>query len=73
MNRFLVKIEDHMSHFDIAPFVNYQGDRYMEKSGLMYLVIEDPTMVDVLENVIPIEAHYGDKVPPKPAIWITSS
>ena len=29
MNRYLVKVEDHLSTFDLEPFVNYQGECYM--------------------------------------------
>ena len=41
MNRFAVKIEDHSSEFDPAPWVNYQEDRYMGRDRVMYLVVGD--------------------------------
>ena len=72
MNCFLDKVEDHISDFDATPFVNYQGDCYMGKDGVMYLVVEDFIMVDVLGNVVPKELHHGDKGPPMTAQMMPS-
>ena len=47
MSHFAIKIEDYHSHFDLAPWVNYQGDRYMGKDGATYLFIDNPDVVDV--------------------------
>lgn len=48
MNRYLVKVENPTSAFQETLFVNYQGNRYMAKDGTMYLVVEDPSIMDVL-------------------------
>ena len=52
ISRFRVRVEDHSSPIDPAPHVNYQGDRYMDRNGAMYLLVEDPAAVDVLGNPV---------------------
>ena len=42
INRYAVKIEDHATIFDRAPWVKFQGDQYMGKYGSMYMLIENP-------------------------------
>ncbi|KAI5078952.1 hypothetical protein GOP47_0006623 [Adiantum capillus-veneris] len=59
----VVKIEDCHSHFDLALWVNYQGDRYMGRDGVSYLFTDNPDAVDVLGRIVPREAHYVDEVP----------
>ena len=39
MNRWVVKIEEHPTAFDPAPWVNYQGDIYIGLEGVRYVVI----------------------------------
>ncbi|MCO5606304.1 hypothetical protein L7F22_060491 [Adiantum nelumboides] len=46
MDRYYVKIEERPSeHRDLVPVV-YSGDRYFNKEGLMYLVVQNPNIVD---------------------------
>lgn len=52
MNHFLVKVEECVSDFEAIPYVNYQRGCYMEKARVMYLVVEDPIVVDVLGSVV---------------------
>ena len=52
IQRFAVKVEDHPSEVDPTPWVNFQGDRYMGRGGVMYLLIENPKNVDRLGNVV---------------------
>ena len=65
-HRFLVKVEDHPTDFNASPFVNYQGDRYIGPQGEMYLVVEDPEVVDTLGGVKGPQPHEGDELPPRP-------
>ena len=48
INRYAVKIEDHVTIFDPAPWVNFQGDRYMGRDGGMYVLIENIDEIDKL-------------------------
>ena len=65
IQRFAVKVEDHPSEVDPAPWVNFQGDRYMVRDGVMYLLlIENPENVDRLGNVIPREERLIEENPP---------
>lgn len=50
MNRCAVKVEEQSSVFDLAPWVNYQGDRYMDQFGSNYLLTTNPYKVDQLGN-----------------------
>ena len=38
MNRWVVKIEEHPMAFDLSPWVNYQGEMYVEQEGACYQV-----------------------------------
>lgn len=62
--QYMVKVEDHVSPFDPAPWVNYQGDRYMGRVGDMYLIVADPEVVDILGNVTPIVDPLQPEGPP---------
>lgn len=62
--QFMVKVEDHHTEFDPAPWVNYQGDRYMGKDGAMYLIIVNPKTVDFLGNEVPEEDPLTIEGPP---------
>lgn len=64
MNRFLVKVEDRPSDFDPMPLVNYQGDRFMGQGGIIYLMVDDPKIVNTWGDVVSQGPHHGDKVPP---------
>ena len=44
--KFAVKVEDHPSDHDPAPWVNFQGDRFMGRDGTMYLLTENPNDMD---------------------------
>ena len=65
ISRFAVRVEDHSSLVDPAPHVNYQGDRYMDSNGVIYLLVKDPEAVDVLGN--PVDKEHGliEEGPPK--------
>lgn len=66
-----MKLEDHATTFDPAPSVHYQGDHYMDIDATMYLVIENPKMVNVLGGEVNLDYIYylgGDDVPPMPSI-----
>ena len=52
INCHVVKMEDHITIFDLAPWVNFQGDRYMGKDGSMYMLTENPKEVDKLGNSV---------------------
>ena len=59
---FVVKIEDHPSEVDPAPWVNFQGDRYMGREGVMYLLTENPENVDRLGNIVPMEEKLKERL-----------
>ena len=65
INRYVVKIEDHVTPFDPSPWVNFQGDRYMGKDGSMYMLTEFPEEVDKLGNLVVPEIKVDDEGPPK--------
>lgn len=52
MNRFAIKIEEQSLIFDPAPWVNYQGDRYIDQLGSTYLLTTNPYGVDQLGNLV---------------------
>ena len=41
INRNVVNIEDHATLFDPAPWVNFQGDKYMGKDWSIYLLTKN--------------------------------
>ena len=53
LNRYAVKIEERSTVFDQAPWVNYQGDCYMDQVESMYLLTTSPYKVDRLGNIMP--------------------
>ena len=61
----MVKIEEHVTIFDPAPWVNFQGDRYMGKDGGVCMLIENPNEVDKLGHKVPKEARIDEEGPPK--------
>ena len=65
INRYVVKIEDHLTPFDPTPWVNFQGDRYMGKDGSMYMLTEFPEEVDKLGNRVVPEPKMEEEGPPK--------
>ena len=65
-NQFLIKIKDHPAKFEATPFVNYQGDLYIGQQGEIYIVVENPDIVDNLGGIQKPKPHEGDEVPPKP-------
>ena len=46
MNHWVVCVEDTPTAFDVAPWVNYQGDLYMGQSRERYIVVTEPENVD---------------------------
>ena len=52
MNRWVVKIEDHPTAFDPAPWVNYQGEMYVGQKGAHYQVVLEPDKVDKWGQVV---------------------
>ena len=63
-DQYVVKVEDHHTAFDPAPWVDFQGDRYMGRDGAMYLIIDDPEVVDFLGNVTPVVDPLRPEGPP---------
>ena len=63
-DQYVVKVEDHPTAFDPAPWVNFQGDRYMGRDGAMYLIVADPDVVDTLGNVTPVADPSRPEGPP---------
>ena len=64
-DQYVVKVEDHPTAFDPAPWVNYQGDRYMGRDGAMYLIVADPEFVDSLGNVTTVADPGKIEGPPE--------
>ena len=64
INQYVVKIEDHATLFDPAPWVNFQGDRYMGKDGSMYLLNQNHKGVDKLGNRVHEEIRLDEEGPP---------
>ena len=62
--KFAVKVEDHPSDHDPAPWVNFQRDRYMGRDGCMYLLTETPKDMDQLGNFIPRKGKLIEEGPP---------
>ncbi|KAI5076627.1 hypothetical protein GOP47_0008692 [Adiantum capillus-veneris] len=54
-NGFAVKVEDHPSDINLAPWANFQGDRYMGRHGNMYVFIQNQDEVDNPRNHVPKE------------------
>ena len=44
--QYTIKIEDCHTKFDLAPWVNYQGDCYMGRDGATYQIVDNPDVVD---------------------------
>ncbi|KAI5070421.1 hypothetical protein GOP47_0014764 [Adiantum capillus-veneris] len=66
---YAVKVEDHPCNVDQAPWVNFQGDRFMGRDGCMYLLTETPKDVDRLGNFIPRKGKLIEESPPRPENW----
>lgn len=64
----MVKVEDHITEFDPAPWVNFQGDRYMGQDGAMYIIVEKSNVVDTLGNIVLEADPLRDEGPPRIAI-----
>ena len=65
MNRYAVKVKDHPFAMKIAPLVSYQGDRYIGKKGILYLVVEEPLEVDQFGVPVTKRPPVVGEVPPK--------
>ena len=65
INRHVVKIEDHVAIFDPAPWVNFQGDRYMGRDGAMYVLTKNPDEVDKLGLRVQTETRMEEEGPPR--------
>ena len=50
--RFVVKLADTETPFEVSPWVNYQHDSYMGKHGDRYLITKEPYSVDNLGSTI---------------------
>ena len=64
INRLVAKIEDHFTIFDLAPWVNFQGNHYVGKDGSMYVLTENPNEVDKLGCTILRETNSLEEGPP---------
>ena len=64
MNRWVLKVEDHLTAFEATPWVNYQRALYVGQGGECFIVTKDPKYVDKwgqLAKTTKIEeALYGD-------------
>ena len=65
LSRFAIKIEDHATVFDPAPWVNFQGDRYMGRDGSMYMLTKNLEEVDKLGNRVQEETRTDEEGPPR--------
>ena len=65
INRYAVKIEDHVTIFDPAPWVNFQGDRYMGRDGAMYVLTENLDEVEKLGTRVQTETRMEEEGPPR--------
>lgn len=52
INRYAVKIEEQSTIFDLAPWVNFQGDCYIDQSGSTYMLTTNPYKVDRLGSLM---------------------
>ena len=46
MGRYVYKIGEYITHFEISPWINYQGDMYIGEDGVCYEMTLDPKIVD---------------------------
>ena len=64
MNRWVVKVEDHLIAFEATPWVNYQGELYMGQRGECFIVTKGPKDLYRWGQLIKIakkkELAYGD-------------
>ena len=65
INRYAVKIEDHVTIFDPAPWVNFQGDHYMGRDESMYVLTENLEEVDKLRTRVQTEIRMDEEGPPR--------
>ena len=65
INRYTVKIEDHVTIFDPSPWVNFQGDHYMGRDGSMYVLTENHEGVDRLGTRVHMEVNMDEEGPPR--------
>ena len=63
--KFAVKVEDHPSDHDPAPWVNFQGDRFMGRDGTMYLMTDNPDDMDRMGNLVRREEQVIEEGPPR--------
>ena len=64
INCFAIKIEDHATIFDPAPWVSFQGDRYMGRDGSMYMLTDFPQNIDKFGNAVQTRTRIEDEGPP---------
>lgn len=61
----VVKVKDHINELDSAPWVNFQGDQFMGREGAMYLLVENPDIVDTLGSIVQGEDPLMEEGPPE--------
>ena len=61
MNRYAVKVEDHLTDFDPSPWVNYQEDRYVSKDGSIYLLVNDPHVRNTLGKIETRDVYVDER------------
>lgn len=66
MSQFLIKVGDHPSKFENSLFVNYLGDRYMAKNGVLYVVTKNPAKVYVMGVIVHTSSHLEEESSPIP-------
>lgn len=68
MNKYMVKVEENLSKFGRSLSIKHQGDTYKRLKSIMYLVVEDPGIVDILGILVSKFSHLSDEktfIPPK--------
>ena len=78
-DNYVVRVDDQNEEYNPKPLVNYQGDRYVDNEGTLYLMVQDVKNVDKWGK--PIRAHGKEKevpeAPPSAAeligFWIINS
>ena len=62
-DNYVVRIDDQNEDYRPKPLVNYQGDRYVDNEGTLYLMVQDVENVDKWGQ--PIRAHGKEKEVPE--------
>ena len=50
-DNYVVRVDDQNKEYKPKPLVNYQGDRYVDNEGTLYLMVQDVENVDKWEQL----------------------